>query len=111
MQLHFDPSPNDIIAGIGPSIHFQAYEVGQDVINLVRENFATQCNLLKPGQTETKAFFDLWEANKSLLIEAGVSEDQIEIMGMCSYSHESHFYSARRDGADTGRMVSGIMLE
>ena len=111
MQHHFDSVPEDILAGIGPSIHLHAYEVGQEVIQAVRESFDNHRELLKTSLEEGKAYFDLWEANKSLLLAAGVPEDQIEVMGFCSFSHEELFYSARRDGVDTGRMVSGLMLQ
>ncbi|WP_159517523.1 peptidoglycan editing factor PgeF [Sunxiuqinia indica] len=111
MQLYFDSAPEDILAGIGPSIHLHAYEVGEDVIQAVRESLDNHRQLLKPSIEEGKAYFDLWGANKSLLLAAGVLDENIEIMGFCSFSHEQLFYSARRDGTDTGRMVSGLMLQ
>lgn len=111
MQRHFDTDPEDVIAGIGPSIHMHVYEVGEDVIHAVRDGFDNYRDLLKPSMKEGKAYFDLWKANKSLLVDAGIPNEQIEIMGFCSYSHEALFFSARRDGANTGRMVSGMMLQ
>ncbi|MGV8091871.1 MAG: peptidoglycan editing factor PgeF [Mangrovibacterium sp.] len=111
MQLQFDSEPEDLIAGIGPSIHHHVYEVGQDVIIQVRENFSNFRELLKPSIHEGKAFFDLWAANKNLMVASGMKEKNIEVMGLCSWSHESLFYSARRDGAVTGRMATGIMLK
>ncbi|WP_430972535.1 peptidoglycan editing factor PgeF [Sunxiuqinia rutila] len=110
MQRHFNTQPEDLIAGIGPSIHLHAYEVGDEVIRAVREKLPNYRELLKPATTPGKAYLDLWEANKSQLVMAGVLEEQIEIMGFCSFSHQALFYSARRDGIDTGRMISGIML-
>lgn len=111
MQLQFDSEPDDLVCGIGPSIHHHVYEVGQDVIIQVRENFPNFRELLRPSVHEGKAFLDLWAANKTLMNQSGVKEKNIEIMGICSWSHESLFYSARRDGADTGRMATGIMLK
>lgn len=111
MQLYFDSEPENLIAGIGPSIHLHVYEVGQDVITQIRENFSNFRALLKPSVREGKAFLDLWGANKGLMIASGLKEENIEIMGLCSWSHESLFYSARRDGAVTGRMATGIMLK
>ncbi len=110
MQRHFDSEPENIIAGIGPSIHLHAYEVGEEVIVPVRESFENHRSLLMPASNEKKAYLDLWEANKTILLDAGLDENQIEIMGFCSYSHDSLFYSARRDGTDTGRMATGIMI-
>jgi len=111
MTEKFGCNPADIVAGIGPSIHIHAYEVGPEVLEMVQSNFSNSLALLKPSLTEGKAFFDLWEANKTVLIESGLTEENIEVMGLCSFEHANLFYSARRDGIDTGRMVSGIRLE
>ena len=111
MVEKFGCNPSDILAGIGPSIHLHAYEVGSEVVEAVQANFSNATALLKPSLTEGKAFFDLWEANKTVLIESGIPEENIEVMGLCSFEHADLFYSARRDGIDTGRMVSGIRLQ
>lgn len=110
MTEKYGSNPTDIIAGIGPSIHMHAYEVGPEVVDLVKTNFSNSPVLLKPSLTIGRAFFDLWEANKTILIESGIPEENIEVMGLCTFEHASLFYSARRDGMDTGRMVSGIRL-
>jgi YfiH family protein len=110
MVAEYGCNPQDIVAGIGPSIHMHAYEVGSEVVEAVKANFNNSAVLLKPSLNAGHAYFDLWEANKSILIEAGVQEENIEIMGLCSFEHADLFYSARRDGIDTGRMVSAIQL-
>lgn len=110
MTEKFGCQPTDIIAGIGPSIHLHAYEVGPEVVEVVESNFSNASSLLKPSLNQGKAYFDLWEANQTVLIESGIPEENIEVMGLCSFEHSDLFYSARRDGADTGRMVSGIRL-
>lgn len=110
MTEKFGCKPADIIAGIGPSIHIHAYEVGPEVVKAVEDNFSNSVALLKPSMNEGKAYFDLWEANQTVLIESGIPEENIEVMGLCSFEHADFFYSARREGIDTGRMVSGIRL-
>lgn len=110
MSREFGCCPENIKAGIGPSIYKHAYEVGDDVISLVIEKFPNYKALLIPSVRDGKAFFDLWEANRTLLTESGVNAENIELLGMCSYELECLFFSARRDGADTGRMVSCLML-
>ena len=110
MTGEFGCLPTDIRAGIGPSIHMHAYEVGPEVVSAVESNFSNAPALLKPSLKAGHAYFDLWEANKTVLEEAGISEENIEIMGLCSFGHPDLFYSARRDGTDTGRMVSAIKL-
>lgn len=110
MGEKFGCQPSDIVAGIGPSIHIHAYEIGPEVIDAVKASFSNSTALLKPSLNEGLAYFDLWEANKTVLIESGIPEENIEVIGLCTFEHASLFYSARRDGTDTGRMVSGIRL-
>ena len=110
MTETFGCNPDDIVAGVGPSIHMHAYEVGSEVVSAVEASFSNYPALLKPSMNEGKAYFDLWEANQTVLMESGISEKNIELMGLCSFEQADLFYSARRDGADTGRMVSGIKL-
>lgn len=110
MTDQFGCQPSDIMAGIGPSIHMHAYEVGPEVVEAIVANFSNSTALLKPSMNAGRAYLDLWEANQTALMEAGIPEENIEVMGLCSFEHADLFYSARRDGADTGRMVSGIRL-
>jgi len=111
MTEKFGCNPADIVAGIGPSIHIHAYEVGPEVVEAVESSFSNSPALLKPSMNEGKAYFDLWEANQTVLMESGIPEENIELMGLCSFEQADLFYSARRDGTDTGRMVSGIRLK
>lgn len=110
MNEKFDCNPINIVAGIGPSIHFHAYEVGHEVVEIIQANFENHAELLKPSLNSGKAFLDLWEANKSILLDSGVPENNIEILGLCTYEHNELFYSARREGINTGRMATCIML-
>jgi len=110
MTEKFGCNPADIVAGIGPSIHIHAYEVGPEVVEAVEASFSNSPALLKPSMNEGRAYFDLWEANQTVLMESGILEENIELMGLCSFEQSDLFYSARRDGTDTGRMVSGIRL-
>lgn len=103
-------NPADIVAGIGPSIHMHAYEVGPEVVEAVANAFPNSPALLKPSMNKGHAYFDLWEANQAILIESGIKEENIEVIGLCSFEHADLFFSARREGSETGRMVSGIKL-
>ncbi len=57
-----------------------------------------------------KFHVNLWEANRQILLENGLLEKHIEILGECSFTQDSKYFSARKEGIDTGRMVSGIMM-
>lgn len=110
MQERFQIKAKNLIAGIGPSISAPNYEVSADVIQRFNNEFELVETLFQPSGKPGHAYLDLWEANRVLLLECGVPESQIEIAGLCSFAEASQFFSARRDGAATGRMVTGIML-
>ncbi|MCR4994679.1 MAG: peptidoglycan editing factor PgeF [Bacteroidales bacterium] len=52
---------------------------------------------------------DLWRANASDLIAAGVPTSSIHIAGLCTYSNPARFFSARRLGIHSGRIFTGIL--
>ncbi len=110
MQQHFGSEPKNILAGIGPSISSDVYEVSEDVIHLIRQNFSNHDQLLTTSSNTNKLLLNLWEANKTILEDVGLCENKIEVLGCCTYTDSYACYSARRDGAETGRMVTGIML-
>ncbi|WP_163715855.1 peptidoglycan editing factor PgeF [Mangrovibacterium lignilyticum] len=110
MQDQFQSKAENLLAGIGPSISAPNYEVSEDVIQQVKNEFSNHEALLTASGNNGKAYLDLWHANKSLLLEMGVPSQQIEVMGFCSFGEKDEFYSARREGAETGRMVCGIIL-
>ncbi len=111
MTLEFNSNPNHIIAGIGPSISADHYEVGEEVIEQVNQVFGNNHQLIKPSSAPGKGYFDLWQANKIQIMGTGVPEKNIEICGSCTYSNPDVFFSARRLGFDSGRFGAGIMLK
>nr|MBN2276172.1 peptidoglycan editing factor PgeF [candidate division Zixibacteria bacterium] len=106
----FGCQPGDLVVGIGPSIGPEKYEVGPEVITEAEKSFGTIDGLIRIDKKSEKGYFDLWEANRRQLIEAGVPENQIEIAGICTYSHPEQFFSYRYQGSKSGRMAAGIML-
>ncbi|NEW83431.1 MAG: peptidoglycan editing factor PgeF [Mariniphaga sp.] len=106
MIKEFGIDPADLIAGIGPSISPEVYEVGEEVWKQFAPEF---CKTTHPSKAD-KRLLDLWSANYHQLIKAGVPSGQIEVARICTYSNPDQFFSARRDGLKTGRMATGIML-
>lgn len=108
-ELH-GTSGKDIYAGIGPSISQNAFEVGDEVYNAFKqEGFNMQLISMRHPETN-KWHIDLWEANKWLLQEYDVPVSHIECAGICTYEHYNDFFSARRLGIESGRILSGIMI-
>jgi YfiH family protein len=71
MQRHFGTKPDHLCAAIGPSVSQDAYEVGGEVIESVRNVFSDENDLLS-FQTNGKAKLDLWK-NVQQLQEFGVA--------------------------------------
>jgi polyphenol oxidase len=109
MKQNYGSCPEDIRAAIGPSISPSIYEVGDEVVAIARNSVPDVEKTLHKNSSG-KYHFNLWEANRLILLKCGLQKKNIEILGECSFSEDQHYYSARRDGVDTGRMVSGIML-
>jgi hypothetical protein len=102
MVKRFKSDPAYIYVGIGPSIGPCCYEVGREIIREASKDLIKTRN--------GKNYFDLWEANKSQLIEAGVPVSNIEVSGVCTHCNSDTFFSSRAGGGVTGRFGAGIML-
>ena len=109
MISEYNSSPKDILVAIGPSISPEIYEVGDEVVDAAKRSIPNSEKVLFENKSG-KFHFNLWEANQQLLLQAGLQGNNIEILGECSYQNSDKYYSARREGIDTGRMVSGIMI-
>jgi len=110
MHANYGSLPENVLALIGPSIGPGVYEVGDEVVAEVQKNIPNAENTLHKNSSD-KFHFNLWEANRLLLLSIGLSKEKIEISEECSYTQEEKYFSARREGVQTGRMVSGIMLK
>jgi hypothetical protein len=109
MVLKYNSSPENIVAAIGPSIGPEIYEVGDEVVEAVRK-WIPNAEILLHKNSSGKFHFNLWEANRQVLLENGLKEKNIEILGECSFTQNNKYFSARKEGLDSGRMVSGIMI-
>lgn len=107
IQQEFGTDPTNIIAGIGPSIGSCCYEIGDEVLH----SFVNHPEKRIFVKTNGSVHLDLWEANKILLLQEGVQEQNIEIAGLCTKCNHHTFFSSRDGKGNTGRFVAGIMLQ
>ncbi|HLO30586.1 MAG TPA: peptidoglycan editing factor PgeF [Anaerolineales bacterium] len=108
MKKNYGSKPADIIAGIGPSIGPDHYEIGADVILQVMQKHADESELLLKSHSG-KIHFNLWEANRLSLERAGVG--QIEVCGICTACHTQDWFSHRAEKGRTGRFGALISLQ
>ncbi len=52
-----------------------------------------------------RGYLDIPSANRNLLLEAGVPPEQISDFGLCTAALPALFFSHRRDGLPSGRMM------
>ena len=71
--------PADVIAGIGPAIGPDRYQVGEEVAEAVRECFGERAPLVIRPDGTGRWLCDLWSANRLLLREAGVAGRNIHV--------------------------------
>jgi hypothetical protein len=81
-------------AAIGPGIGECCYEVGAEV--------ARQFDMQQAGR------IDLAAINRRQLLDAGVADHRIDVLGGCTKCDAHLFHSYRRDQLSAGRMVSYI---
>jgi YfiH family protein len=112
MQARYGSRPQEVLAGIGPSIAAHHYEVGSEVISQVQAAFGAEAfGLLRSpdgASSEGHALLDLWAANRLVLERAGVR--QIEIAGICTACCLEDWYSHRAEKGRTGRFGALIAL-
>jgi hypothetical protein len=101
-----DCPANRLIAAIGPSIGFDAFEVGSEVLDEFVQVFGNDVPVrhAEPG----KGRVDLRECLRRQLIDAGVKSDRIDVSDRCTYRDANEFFSHRRDKGVTGRMSAVI---
>lgn len=107
MTERYGSRPQDLIAGIGPSIGPCHYEVGPEVAAQTRAVF-NGCSPDLLVDVGGRTHLDLWAANAAALREAGV--EQIEIGGVCTACRTDDFFSHRGERGQTGRFGALIAL-
>jgi YfiH family protein len=107
MVAQYGCNPADILAGIGPSIGPDHFEIGQDVIEIVKQSFKSDADKLLM-HSAGKNVLDLWATNALVLNQAGVNE--IEISEICTACHTEDWFSHRGDHGKTGRFGALLAL-
>lgn len=100
-------SKADIEVVIGPSICGDCYVVDDFVIGKIEKVLEDGPHIPYNLKEEGQYHLDLKQLNRLLLIQSGISAEQIRTSGHCSFCHDD-FYSYRQDGGKTGRMMSFI---
>jgi hypothetical protein len=105
LQAAYGSQPDEVQVAIGPSIGPDCYQVGEEVVEAAQARFADPDGIIRRAAAGA-AYFDLWEANRRQLVQAGVR--RIEIAGICTACNTREFFSHRAEKGRTGRF--GVVM-
>ena len=103
MRREWSSTPGDLLAALGPSAEPCCYEVGPETA----ERFAPSSIESRDGRLYT----DLRGEVTRRLLDAGASTPRIEAFPNCTICAELLYFSHRRDGDRSGRMIGYIMMK
>lgn len=117
MTVAYGSCPESLRAAIGLGISLEAFEVGDEVyqafadagfkMELIARRFQSQS---LDHVAQTKWHIDLWECNRQQLIDSGLAAGNIHVAGICTFNHYADYFSARRLGINSGRILTGVVL-
>ena len=102
MQYAFDTQPRDCLAYIGSCIDECSFEVDADVGTQFESPFCIW------DEDRGKYLIDLKKLNQQQLLDAGVPIQQIECSPFSTVLHNDRYFSHRKEGGKTGRMLAVI---
>jgi polyphenol oxidase len=136
MRLRYGSQPKDLVAAIGPAIGPCCFAVGEEVRSEFESQFGYAAELFSEGydsdairQKYPMLFMtarapghsnlgpqlhaDLFEANRRQLLDAGLQDKTITVVGECTActrlpGGERKYFSHRSERGFTGRMLSVI---
>lgn len=111
MREEFGSEPSDLRVVIGPSVCAGCYEVGEEVAEAFQKEFPDVAgDILQTSKNSGKYFLNLWEANRRVLLGAGVREEHIAVSGLCTMCRQDLFFSHRASDGKRGSMAGFLML-
>lgn len=110
MKEFFGSKEEELIVGFGPSIGPCCYEVGDDVLEPIRERHPKWKDIIEE-RDKGKGMFNLEGLNRRQLLNLGIREERTFSVNLCTSCHPVRLPSYRRDGKVVGNIYSGIMME
>lgn len=128
MQMRFGSKPADLLAALGPAIGGCCYEVGAELVASFMSQFAEAAdwfdeprtgeepnplqwlNMMPPGHQPPpkNVRLDLRKANRAQLLDAGIEARNISVSPLCTACRTDLLFSYRKEGPDSGRLMSAI---
>ncbi|MCI8506823.1 MAG: peptidoglycan editing factor PgeF [Lachnospiraceae bacterium] len=101
----------EVLACIGPSICRDCYEVSLDVAEAFRAAFGSVAEMLLDEKPDGKFQLDLWEANRQILLGAGVREEHLSVTDICTCCNPELLFSHRASKGRRGNLAAFLCLK
>lgn len=112
MQENYGSNPSDLLVTIGPSICQECFEVEWDMIEEARKGFKeSDYDKIYYKKNESKYQFNLWEANRIVLLESGVNYKNIFMPNLCTKCNPSLLFSHRNMGLKRGTLIAFLGIK
>jgi polyphenol oxidase len=94
--------PSHLEAYIGPCISQACFELGEEVASQFPDKYV--------DRSKPKPHADIRAWLKDQLLEGGLAPANVEVDASCTFSDDDHFFSYRRQGDASGRMMALIWI-
>lgn len=111
MRMAFGTNAADVICAIGPSICRDCYEVSEDVAESFAAEFERDADAFLTDLGNGKYLLDLWEANRQVLLAAGVAREHISCTSLCTCCNSELLFSHRATGGRRGNLGAFLGLK
>jgi len=111
MKDAFGTRPQAVKVAIGPSICQDCYEVSEDVAEQFM-NLFKDCpsEILATGKEKGKYQLNLWEANRQILLNAGILPENLTVTDICTCCNPDYLFSHRASNGKRGNLAALMEL-
>ena len=81
----------------------------EEVAEQFREVFPE--DVLQPGKAPGKYQLDLWKANQSILLRAGIQPEHMAVTNVCTCHNPEYLFSHRASHGQRGNLAAFLMLK
>jgi polyphenol oxidase len=111
MTREFGSDPRSLVAAVGPSIGPCCFEVDAPVYDEFEKLTELQPQEFIVKKDGGKYNIDLWEANRRILLNAGMQDEQITVAQICTQCNADWLYSHRASGGKRGGLAAMMCIQ
>ena len=108
MVREYGSNPENIVAVVGPSICQDCYEVSKEVVDEFHKEYYDKFDVssIYYEKENGKMQLNLWEANRQILLLAGLKSENIVISNVCTSCHSDLLFSHRKTNGKRGNLIA-----